>query len=268
MNRTHLPQLDDSYAARRIHRTPRGLTLVELVVVLTILVALSGLIVPLVSGLGHQTNAATNATVADDVARAVRAFEGRYDKYPDNWDSLLLTAGTLHDKLHLQLLPLVDSSQTITEAQLRSLNDVGIANVLDATATTTPTSASHTVRRALAVGGNIVSLAKATASVDNLLLNAFGIAPTPGTDYDNQFIVLGLGMSANLRGSTIAESPIVQSSDPLNYYPRVLCVFMIPPTSAAIADTFPAKFLGCLLPDGTSRNENVENYNNSRSTLN
>ncbi|MBL9095121.1 MAG: prepilin-type N-terminal cleavage/methylation domain-containing protein [Planctomycetaceae bacterium] len=268
MNRTHITQRDDSYAARRIRRAPRGLTLVELVVVLTILVALSGLIVPLVSGLGHQTNAATNATVADDVARAVRAFEGRYDKYPDNWDSLLLTTGSLHDKLNPLLTPLLAAAPPLTEAQLRSLNDVGVANVFDATAATMPTSASHTQRRALAVGGNVATLAKTTTPVDALLFNAFGIAPTPGTDYDNQFIVLGLGMSASVRGTTIADSPIVQSSDPLNYYPRMLCVFMIPPTSAAAADGFPAKFLGCLLPDGSSRTENVENYNNSRSTLN
>jgi Tfp pilus assembly protein FimT len=44
--------------------------LLELVVVLAILVVLAGLIVPLISA-WLKTNAATNATVADDVSRAV-----------------------------------------------------------------------------------------------------------------------------------------------------------------------------------------------------
>ena len=83
-----------------------GLTLLELVVVIAILVVLAGMIVPLISGLGYQTNAATNATVADDVSRAVRTFYGRFDAQPTGWDSLLNASGTSFGKLHPLLTPL------------------------------------------------------------------------------------------------------------------------------------------------------------------
>src|SRR5688500_6495918 len=80
----------------------RGLTLLELIVVLAILVALSGLVIPLVQGLGYQTNASTNAAVVGDVNRSVGTFHTRFEKYPDRWDSLRTTdtGGGLYSKLH------------------------------------------------------------------------------------------------------------------------------------------------------------------------
>src|SRR5688572_27311520 len=102
---------------------PRGLTLIELVVVLAILVALSGMVVPLIDGLGHQTNASTNATLVGDVNRAVRTYHARFDEsYPNGWDSLLDSGGSLFDKLH----PAIKSSSPpllvpheLTEPQAR-----------------------------------------------------------------------------------------------------------------------------------------------------
>ena len=97
-----------------------GLTLIELVVVLAILVVLAGLIVPMVAGLGYQTNAATNATVADDVSRAVRTFYGRFDAQPTGWDSLLNASGTSFNKLHASLRPLLAVPTELTSVQRKA----------------------------------------------------------------------------------------------------------------------------------------------------
>ena len=103
--------------------------------------------------------------------------------------------------------------------------------------------------------------------IGRLLREAFGLnTGHPDLLANNEFVVLGLGAYSNLRGSAIAEVPLVQSADPTHYYARVLCIYMIPSSTAAAQDKFPATFLGCILPDGTSRTANIEQYNNSRDT--
>jgi hypothetical protein len=40
----------------------------------------------------------------------------------------------------------------------------------------------------------------------------------------------------------------------------MLCIFMVP---AEAATTFPAKYVGCFLPDGTALRNNLDKYHNS-----
>ena len=79
--------------------------------------------------------------------------------------------------------------------------------------------------------------------------------------------MFGLGSSSSLRGAAVAEIPLVQSADPTHNYARVLCIYMIPNSTADSLAKFPATFLGCILPDGSSRTANIEQYNNSRNEL-
>ncbi|MBA4019321.1 MAG: hypothetical protein C0483_19315 [Pirellula sp.] len=239
-----------------------GLTLLELVVVLAILVVLAGLIVPIISGLGYQTNAATNATVADDVSRAVRTYYGRFDAQPTGWDSLLNTSGASFGKLHSLLPPLLATPIELTPVQAQSLTEAGIYGVYDADESLAA-NVAHATPRPLAAGGKVQVLSRTNAAT--LLREAFGLnTGHPDLLANNEFVVLGLGAFSNMRGSAIAEVPLVQSADPTHHYARVLCVYMIPSSTAAAQDKFPATFLGCVLPDGTSRTANIEQYNNSR----
>ena len=74
----------------RARRAPRaGLTLIELVVVLVILTALAALVVPKLGGIASQSRSAANASVVEEVNRAVGLYNARYqDAQPSGWDSL------------------------------------------------------------------------------------------------------------------------------------------------------------------------------------
>ncbi len=70
-----------------------GLTLMELVVVLLILAALAGILVPMLPNMLSRAHTATGATNTGELAKAVQLYQASYMKYPDNFDSLLNTSG-------------------------------------------------------------------------------------------------------------------------------------------------------------------------------
>lgn len=263
----------------RIARRRRALTLIELVVVITILIALSGLIIPMVQGLGFQTNAATNATVVDDVNRAISTYATRFDSQPDAWDSMLNTSGTIftktHSSLRLATTPLV-APTALTDLQLESLARAGIFNVRDSVeaSTLSPSMNNESVRvlatrnsdGTFSFGSNKTLLCLTTTGTGDSrrpVLNAgFSVNQYQDGDWGNDFVVLGLGQSSSLQGSAAMLVPLIQSADPTNNYARVCCVYMVP-SSSPNATVFPARYVGCFLPDGTTARDNISRYNNS-----
>lgn len=254
----------------------RALTLVELVVVLAILVALSGMIVPLVQGLGYQTNAATNATVVDDVNRALGSHAARSGTQPDGWDSLLNESGSRFSRLHSALAanatPNLLQDSTLTLAQLESLGNAGIYNVYDAVEASgeSPNFSNRTLRPlpipwVSTASSNSAKVLKLTlpdgikAFGGTLLVNQAGTESSPAYE----FVVFGLGSNTTVQGATMVQAPLIQSADPSNHYARVCCIFMVP---AGTTKSFPAKYVGCFLPDGTTARTNMENYNNNART--
>jgi len=246
----------------------RALTLIELVVVIAILVALSGLIIPMVQGLGFQTNAATNATVVDDVNRAIGMYATRFDAHPAGWDSLLNTSGTIFNKVHssLRLAPTaLVQPMTLTAQQVESLQRSGIYHVHDSNeGTGDPNSSTETLRQ-LVADGIVLQLAMtgSDASRRPVLDGGFRVHQFQDGDDNNEFIVLGLGRWSSMQGSATMQVPLIQSADPTNNYARVCCVFMIP-SSSSTATVFPARYVGCFLPDGSTARENISRYNNSQ----
>jgi len=253
-----------------------GLTLIEIVVVLAILVALSGLIVPLISGLGHQTNASANATLIADVNRAIGTFFARpseRNQYPDQWDSLLNTSGGLFDQLHPALNgsnpdvfgPALLEPVDLSQPQAESLHAAGIFTLYpaDESSTVAP-SLNEATAIAVTTGAKAALLKKVVdpSPFDKLNFNS-DIANDAHVhiETDNEFVVFGVGFNTSMRGATLLDVPTVQSADPTNYYARMLCVFMLPKSDAT--STFPAKYVGCFLPDGTSLRNNLDKYHNS-----
>lgn len=252
-----------------------GLTLIEIVVVLAILVALSGLVVPMISGLGHQTNASTGATLIADVNRAVGTFYtrgGDRNQYPDQWDSLLNTSGSLFSKLHPALNgsnPTSFGSALLQAADLSpqqadSLRSAGIYNLYQADeSSTVAPSLNEATSVSVTTGTKAVTLITTTVSSSSYdkLVFAKDVAGQSNVDVNNEFVVMGVGFGTTMRGATMVEVPLVQGADPTNYYARMLCVFMVPASTTTA--TFPAKYVGCFLPDGTSLRNNLDKYNNS-----
>src|SRR5687767_2231172 len=73
----------------------RGLTLIELVVVMVILAAVAGIVLPLLPNMiarAHPTPCATNAC---EISKAIQTHEGLFLQYPDAFDSLTEPSGAI-----------------------------------------------------------------------------------------------------------------------------------------------------------------------------
>ena len=69
----------------------------ELVVVLTILVALAGILVPLLPGLFTRSAIATNSTNVPEIGKAIGDYQQMYLQFPNNWDALTDASGNVID---------------------------------------------------------------------------------------------------------------------------------------------------------------------------
>jgi prepilin-type N-terminal cleavage/methylation domain-containing protein len=258
-----------------------GLTLLELVVVLVILAALAAMVVPRLSGVVAQSNSATNASLVEDVNRAVGLFEARYNKQPSGWDSLLNSSDAYFSKLHPNLTQATDVTKPklriveLDAGQAQSLQAAKITGFHDADeARTSAPSDNSSVFRFLATGTKVVMLEEdnitsghGSTFIDNAFsLNQYrrdGRGKQVLADYD--YVVVGLGGPTSIKGMTMQEIPLVQSANPVQYYARMICVFKVPKAGATGADVTPAEFVGSFLPDGTSLRGNVDSFNSSNS---
>lgn len=257
-----------------------GLTLIELVVVLVILAALAALVVPRLSGVAAQSHSATNAAIVEEVNRAVGMFEARYatdaTKRLNGWDSLLNSSDALFTKLHPNVTQTSDVTKptlqiaTLTALQAQSLRDAKITGLHDADESRVALpSDNSTVYRNIGDGTEVVTLVKnaiASGHGSTFIDKAFNINQYK-SNWNNEFVVVGLGGPTSLKGATLSEIPLVQSADPSKYYARVMCVFMVPGTGTT-ATLFPAQYVGSFLPDGTSLRSNVDSFNSANVTAN
>lgn len=266
------------FRARSAQRA--GLTLIELVVVLVILAALAALVVPKLSGIASQSNSAVNASVVEDVNRAVSLYNARYqDAQPSGWDSLLSSTDAPFTKLHTTMLAAFTSTDVtkprlrvvaLDAGQAKSLQDAKISGFHDADETRVcMPSDNSSVFRFLADGKKVVMLVEdniTSGHGSTFIDNAFNLnqyrtdkfGKNVLTEYD--YVVCGLGGPTNIKGQTMAEIPLVQSADPANYYARVLVVFQVP-KAGETGVIRPARYVGSFLPDGTTIRQNVDSFN-------
>lgn len=250
-------------------RRSRGLTLVELVVVLAILVALSGLITPLVSGMLGQTNSATNATLVGDVNRAVGTHWARHEKYPSNWDSLVTVGGSLYGSLSTTLLGTTTPGATailqtaaLTERQAISLSTAGITTVYSASGSAANVNFAFDGPTTITTGAQVAMLVTTGTHV-NFASGVVNLQQLDSVSQGASYVVFGLGPSTSLRGTTVVDVPLVNSGNPRNDYARMMCVFLLPASGTDEA-SWRARFVGSFLPDGSSLRDNLNDYNNAK----
>ncbi len=80
-------------------RKRQGLTLLELVVVMMILVALAGILVPMLPGMMGRAHTSTGATNMDEINKLFLTHYAMEQGYPNGLDNLVDDSGTLFDKL-------------------------------------------------------------------------------------------------------------------------------------------------------------------------
>jgi prepilin-type N-terminal cleavage/methylation domain-containing protein len=242
---------------RRRVADARGLTLIELVVVLAILVALVGLVLAFFPGLLRKASTSTSASSIQDVGRAVQINYTSSLTYGTGYDSLLNTGGAA---LFSKIAPNSAADLTIAAipaADLTALNNLGITSYrhLD---NTIPNDATFNV------GGALVAIA-ATDNVATVTDGAVQLALrgnyTPGAG--PVYYVFGLGKGASIVGanSTLQDAPVRAgenaAENPNTSYQRYGVVFLVD------GATRTARFLGACAfgANGiTTAEGNLQNY--------
>jgi len=219
--------------SRKTSTRRAGLTLIELVVVLTILVALGGLIVPMLPNFLAKTHNAKCSTTIPELNKLwITKYTGDV-RYPDSYDSLIEGAtlatelpggGTANGEAVLS---------TLVAAEVDALAAIGITRVYDhaasdnATLDSVPNDPLGTAGRVLIDGGSVATLDAAGASLVSL-----GIDPVkyPG---DVKFVVFGIGNNCTAVGpkGLMVDAPThfggEQVMNPVDFYQRYCVVFAV-----------------------------------------
>lgn len=224
----------------------RGLTLIELVVVLAILVALAGLIIGNFPSLLRKASGSTSANTLQDIARAMSIQYTTRGSYASGFDSLIETDGTT-------LARLPDAAKagitaTAVSGDLAALQALGIKQVCNlipypATAPDATWSVSTNANLVSLVAGTRLALAN-SALFGRLIptTNSLGLNP--------QVWILGVGKVCTLIGpdSTLLEAPTrtgsSEADNSANYYQRYCVSFLVD----GPAGSRRARFLGAVAP--------------------
>lgn len=231
----------------RERRAPgrRGLTLIELVIVIAILTVLGGLIVQTLPNMLKRTHL---SKCSDTISSLNRVWGEAYAlnmRYPDRYDSLLATGGTtMFTKLSPGLSSLITPVALVAD-EVKALNKIGVRNVVDldptATDVTYDSAPLTAVRRTLVAGGSIASLPLPFAANSNAAWNANPLRLKRHLDLATgdsvKYIVFGIGSNSTAvgAGKLLQEAPVLFVDDdtvnPSTTYQRYLAIFSITTTA-------------------------------------
>lgn len=110
-------------------RVRRGLTLMELVVVMTVLAALAAIVLPLFPNLLRRSHKVTEATQTSEVSKAIQLFQAASLDFPNEWDLMTVSDGTKPDFIPAEDgTPFGGGAQigNLTADEVTALNKVGI----------------------------------------------------------------------------------------------------------------------------------------------
>jgi type IV pilus assembly protein PilA len=194
----------------------RGLTLMELIIVMAILIALAAIIVPILPGLLGRAERSSRATNSQEIYKTLQTYEAMYTHFPTDFDSLTDgTAACTYVGGTTGATPAL-AIATLTATQSAALSAVGInrlqlmatdpstvagaddtfspyQNQTDRTAAVIPITASTTP--------TVVTLTALGQFQLNLLDSA--TATPVGT-----FVVFGLGKRCSIIGVGMNEAPV------------------------------------------------------------
>jgi type II secretory pathway pseudopilin PulG len=224
----------------------RGLTLIELVVVLFILIALAALVIPRLSFLQDQAKNAAGAAGAADLMNNIEVYRASSGAYPQKFDSLLDVGGaSIYDNLwkHPGFTPPIVPSTlgaggdfTILESFGHAFSNAQGNYYLEDQVTTTGTDPnfSGTSLRAITFSGSdpiavIAPRVAAPASEGDVITNAIWQAAGYPVGIDNSGITLlavGVGPNCSAVGQTLSKAPQQVAQDP-SLYGRFIAVFAL-----------------------------------------
>lgn len=257
-------QLSSKFAARTVRR---GLTLIELVVVIAILAVLASMIIPRLDFLKDQAEHASSASTQADVGTLLQTYKASSGKYP-TFDTLIDTSGALYSKLQgqtalsgLEVWAPPSPGAGATHFY-RSLSEAGFSYgyTHDAASTDASNSATNVVDLINQIFDGSLKLAtiKSTGGGTNATAVRNAIYPG-GTQFqaatdpdgipgngdettaqwvqvaagtipaDRKLVVFGLGPKSNATGNILVSAPLgaAGSDDSKATYCRYLVVFEV-----------------------------------------
>jgi prepilin-type N-terminal cleavage/methylation domain-containing protein len=247
----------------------RGFTLIELVVVLAILAAIAGLVIPQVAGLGRTTDMASSAKSQSDLANNIQLFFVLQKRFPQGFDSLIDTAGAIYASdttdanTQTKGLPYAGADGTRLQAQLavaaltnaagadylRSFQRAGFDYVYDHDLTVINSNNSGATQRLLTASPCNVAEVNSAGPLAAKLVPA-GVQP------GQRLIALGIGPKNSAIGKTITNCPLYNGADG-KYYGRYVAVFMIFATGER------AQLVGVIDSYGRTPDYTQQQYNES-----
>lgn len=236
-------QQQNSYGCVRIalgKRKRRGLTLIELVIVIAIVTVLGGLVVQTFPNLLKRTHL---SKCADTISALNRTWGEAYAlnmRYPDRYDSLLTSAGATFPKLSPGLSNLITTT-TLTADESAALAKIGVRYVVDLDPTATDVtydSAPLTAVKRTIAGGNVALLPlPVSSSSTEWNTNPLRLKRHLDTTDTVKYVVFGIGQNSTAVGSgkLLQEAPVLFVDDdtvnPSLVYQRYLAIFSVSTTS-------------------------------------
>ncbi|TVP80017.1 MAG: hypothetical protein EA353_04945 [Puniceicoccaceae bacterium] len=167
--------------------------MLELVVVLTVLVALAGILLPTLPNLLQKSHVAVCSTNIPELNKAMLTYGTLQFQQPNQFDNLVDASGDL-DGLPEGGVDCAGSLDVgnLTADEVDALNDVGITTIVIADWDENPTFGAHTTAPVVLDGTNDVLIASAAHVQD--VLNV-------GTGADERFVVFGVGQQATAKTS-------------------------------------------------------------------
>lgn len=235
------------------HR-PRGLTLLELIVVMAILAAVAAIVVPLLPNLLRRAHKATDATQTAETSKLVQMYHALYNAYPNNFD--LLTDGTT--TTFPAYIPNDDGATfggfvtpgQLTSPEVAALRRVGITSSYAMAATNPnhptmdPYSTAIGTPTALATTTSVCLLNRtAIASANPSFLQAEFVS-----DPTARYIVFGVGPRCTMVNKVMQDAPtsVPQNANltPDRFYCRVGVIFKV--SGVEVERTERARFIACV----------------------
>ncbi|MEM8711989.1 MAG: type II secretion system protein [Planctomycetota bacterium] len=226
-----------------------GLTLIELVVVITILTAIGGLLVPVIGGMMSRTHFAKCAVTIPDLTRQIsRSFTGNL-RYPNRWDSLISNVDGTSLYPNLPGGPSVSgelATLVLNVDQANGLNAIGMTQLVDleptvfaggiaedATWESAPLGQASV--RQIATGESVAVLNKLGPSAVSLNLKRHfgpdGVAGSADDDPFVEYMVFGVGSNCTAVGPSglFVEAPTHFGGEdvmnPIDVYQRYCVIF-------------------------------------------
>lgn len=224
-------------------RSCKGLTLLELVVVLVVLAALAGLLIPMFPSIFQKTHAGQGAGNLAEINKFIETYKGLNFSYPDGLDSLIDEDGNL-----LPYLPYVAGPGAGAGLTVIDLSSTGIGSL----------SAAEVVEKLNAAGINVTqehfnpTNLTESATFDNYSGGTIDINTTTGQVVEldettavtnalnlvagNDYVVFGLGTLNEAVGSVMQDAPLhfPDEGDPNEGYNRFILIFELPEEGPAV----------------------------------